>query len=213
MKERPILFSAPMVRALLAGTKTQTRRLLKLPKEYAAGDLSKAFPDNTSPFGACLKVPLDDTTQRVFCPHGSPGGRLWVRETTIIAPKNWADAPPVNRTGIIDNEGEERLVQYLATTPDREAADDFGLKATPSIFMPRWACRIRLEITGVRVERLNEISPDDACAEGIEEWQREQKLVGYPTTAYARGWDTINGAGSWAKNPWVWVITFKRVAP
>ncbi len=220
MKERPILFSAPMVLALLAGTKTQTRRIFKLPRAFEAlgGRLDESWPDNTSPFGACLKVPCkDDTAHRLFCPQGQPGDRLWVRETTIISPKRWSDdwALVAKENRREDNEGDMRAVQYLATAPEREAANSYNLKATPSIFMPRWASRITLEIAAIRVERLQEISQEDAVAEGVfpprETGATLTDQIVDPVRAYRSLWESINGPGSWKKNPWVWVVEFRRL--
>ena len=170
-----------MVRAILDGRKTQTRRVAKL-----------------------------NSSGRAACPYGKPGDRLWVRETTIISPKNWNDDPDFNR---IDNECCKRIVQYLATDPNTEGADDYGLKKTPSIFMPRWASRILLEITGVRVERLQDISKNDAIAEGVD-GENEAAKIGAewyekPKRAYRKIWEQINGPGSWDLNPWVWVVEFK----
>ena len=184
MKESPILFSAPMVRAILDGRKTQTRRVAKL-----------------------------NSSGRAACPYGKPGDRLWVRETTIISPKNWNDDPDFNR---IDNECCKRIVQYLATDPNTEGADDYGLKKTPSIFMPRWASRILLEITGVRVERLQDISECDAKAEGsyvCDYFGRrlldQSSNQGCYEWGYRSIWESLNGPGSWDLNPFVWVVEFK----
>jgi hypothetical protein len=220
MTERPILFSAPMVRALLAGTKTQTRRIVKFPAtktrrgEWEPMTIGGAgittSIGTTMPPGAAFG---HSKTGAVFT-YCLPGDRLWVRETSIIAPKNWNDGDLCTHT---DSEGVPRLVQYLATSPDREAANDFKLKATPSIFMPRWASRISLDVTGVRVERLNDISETDAVAEGVplaldedDEVMRSQR---WAIQDYRGLWESINGAGSWAKNPLVWVVEFKRIAP
>jgi hypothetical protein len=178
-RERPILFSAPMVRALLNGTKTQTRRRMR--------DSENAWREQKCPYDF--------------------GMRLWVRETTIIAPKRWTTE---NLSTHWDADGDGRIVQYLASQPNREAADDYNLKATPSIFMPRWACRITLEITDVRVQRLRDISEGDAKAEGVDPIREK---VPTHRDAYRYLWDDINGTGAWQANPWVWALTFRRVAP
>jgi hypothetical protein len=178
-RERPILFSAPMVRALLNGTKTQTRRRMR--------DSENAWREQKCPYDF--------------------GMRLWVRETTIIAPKRWTTE---NLSTHWDADGDGRIVQYLASQPNREAADDYNLKATPSIFMPRWASRITLEITDVRVERLQDISEGDAKAEGVDPIREK---VPTHRDAYRYLWDDINGTGAWQANPWVWALTFRRVAP
>lgn len=180
MKERPILFSAPMVRAILDGSKTQTRRAAKgiATVHVRTGE---ALAD------------IDSAGPRVACPYGQPGDRLWVREA-------WADC--------------DKLVRYYAT-------DDVHplRKKRPSIYMPRWASRITLEVTGVRVERLQDISVDDSMAEGIV----LQPDGGYgladsthyhftdPRVSYWSLWETINGPGSVDANPWVWVVEFKRM--
>jgi hypothetical protein len=259
--ERPILFSAPMVRALLAGTKTQTRRVVK-PQ-----------PDNPETFGVSpiwgqgvLREHLDpqqrfhvhaafnEGGKRVDrwlpCPFGAPGDRLWVRETFITTPKRWTDDWALfdKESRKVDGDGDMRAVQYLATAPDREGANGWGLKATPSIFMPRWASRITLEVTGVRVERLKDISETDSLAEGVEPMVHEcwsvweptceatvslmveptpediarhgyqdvrhigPKVIATAADRYMILWDSINGPGAASKNPWVWVVEFKRVA-
>jgi hypothetical protein len=205
VKERPILFSGPMVRALLAGTKTQTRRPVKTslpPSEYEIvyhpgnGHALETFGD-----------PHADGFERRFCPYGVPGDRLWVRETFAFTGCGPDDRGAMDwgahniRGG--DWEGErgcERWhVAYRASGDDPPAAGDHpGWR--PSIHMPRWASRITLEITEMRVQRLQDISGDDANAEGVEH-----------VAAFARLWNSINGPGAWDANPWVWALTFKRV--
>lgn len=205
MKERPILFSAPMVRALLNCTKSQTRRIVK--------------PSHIKFFEPSMNAALErsPTLATAFCPYGQPGDRLWVRET-------WQGP-------LIDEELEEEFHQspdyfkkpefcaYRATdTLDAINADGEALGWRPSIHMPRWASRILLEITAVRVERLADISKDDAMAEGIV----LQPDGGFgladsthynfsdPTDSYCSLWESINGAGAWFANPWVWVVEFQR---
>ena len=205
MKDRPILFSAPMVRALLNCTKSQTRRIVK-PQPYFIS------PENTP---RITKAP--GLHPYIPCPYGQPGDRLWVRET-------WQGP-------LIDEELEEEFHQspdyfkkpefcaYRATdTLDAINADGEALGWRPSIHMPRWASRILLEITAVRVERLADISKDDAMAEGIV----LQPDGGFgladsthynfsdPTDSYCSLWESINGAGAWFANPWVWVVEFQR---
>ena len=202
MKERPIIFSTPMVQAILEERKTQTRRVCKwnvINPIWTGKRWAEAGNDNTVHF-------------EIKCPHGKPGDLLWVRETTIIAPKNWVKKRFNN---ITDSDGDGRVIQYLATHPNTDAARNYGLKKTPSIHMPKWAARIWLEITGVRVERVQEISHADAVAEGYEECEPNN----YGTGSRARDWfaclwDSINGKKngcSWAENPWVWIVEFKRV--
>lgn len=193
MKERPILFSGPMVRAILDGRKTQTRRVNRF---------------------------------------GVPGDRLWVRET-------WADVEPLpSRTPAYDG-------ARFAVRPDGSSSElwyradgemgvtsllfDDGPRWRPSIHMPRWASRITLEIVDVRVERLHDITEEDARAEGVdwaspqpfgEKWddddREDPREVGYGSGSFAldnfrRLWSSINGSESWAANPWVWRVEFRRV--
>lgn len=197
MKERPILFSAPMVRAILAGTKTQTRRIVK--KQFAGtarivGDCV-AFIDNGRRAGP---------DQR--CPYGQPGDRLWVRET-------WAS----------NSRGD--ILYYRADCQQRGADWVMSLgegselcigRWQPSIHMPRWASRITLEITGVRVERLQDISEQDAMAEGAEPYRlpcRPQREALRHVDGFHTLWESINGPGSWERNPLVRVVEFWRVTP
>ena len=173
MTERPILFSAPMVRAILAGTKTQTRRVVKLKPDYM-----ETF----------LRLP----NKVACCPYGQPGGRLWVRET-------FEDCESALHSCV--------LYRADGGTP--------GTKWTPSIHMPRWASRITLEITGMRVERLQDISEADAMAEGVHYSLLEKIQAGqdrWARHAYKKLWESIHGPGSWDLNPWVWVVEFKGVA-
>lgn len=205
MKERPILFSAPMVRAILSGQKTQTRRAVK-PQPYI--DTMGNFCWNGGNFGQGFDGPLvqaiaspipSSKTGRVLCPYGKPGDRLWVRETF----QRFSD------------DGE---IMYRADPASLQAMNELKYdecqeaRWRPSIHMPRWASRILLEVVSVRVERLQEISKEDLAAEGIQE------LIdggidhdGTPLDTYCTLWESINGAGSWDKNPWVWVVEFKRI--
>lgn len=202
MKAHPILFSGAMVRALLDGSKTQTRRAVKFPsftKEH--------WRDPGLGAGEYFKVSRygEDTVHRVRCPYGMAGDLLWVRET-------WACYR------LISYEYDEW--EQVATAAERAeyhgalspvyAADkkNYPDQWHPSIHMPRWASRLTLEITGVRVERLQDISEADAKAEGCHYIDRPALSVGY-YPAYRELWESINGAGTWANNPWVWVIKFK----
>lgn len=192
MRERPILFSGAMVRAILGGRKSQTRRAVK-PQPAGAW----AAPGRSS------------------CPYGQPGERLWVRETH--APRadcwgRWAESVAYERS--VFGPGE---LCYAA-----DGGDPFIEKWRPSIHMPRWACRLVLEVAGVRVERLQAISEGDAEAEGAERdtepcdhARRSCAEVGClgPThrAGFADLWASINGQASWDANPWVWVVDFRRV--
>jgi hypothetical protein len=192
-RERPILFSAPMVRAILDGRKTQTRRVLKFPRfivnaldqEELVEALNKAKTKAVVERGPC-----DGVKNRYSCPYGQPGDRLWVREAwsthAIFDP-----LPPRDITA--------RSVHYWA---DGDAQTG---KRRPGMFLPRWASRITLEVTGVRVERLRDISEKDAEAEGCP----LDRLLARDW--YSQLWESINGPGSWDANPWVWVVAFKRI--
>jgi len=185
MSEKPILFSGPMVRAILEGRKTQTRRVVK-----CAG-LDLCGPCGLS--GEDMRLAGRDWSGNsvlLKCPHGETGSRLWVRETFQLIP---------------DDGGS---VVYRATDPDWETTEDWTWK--PSIFMPRHASRITLEITTVRVERVQDIGEVDAKAEGVEPFAPDD---GCYRSGYAGLWDSINakrGFG-WESNPWVWLLEFKRV--
>lgn len=214
MKERPILFSSAMVRALLDGRKTQTRRIIKTMNnnrlEVKVG-------------GKWRQIHAADPN--LPCPYGQPGDRLWVRETFGVL-----DA---------DHQTPDCKCYYKADCREGSESDDlrkeYGYKYKPSIHMPRWASRITLEIVSVRVERLNDISEQDALAEGMKGITKDRILVKYgipdsdgqpgtdnygwpwnkwctdPRGAFFGLWESINGAGSWQQNPWVWVVEFKRV--
>ena len=173
MKERPILFNGEMVRAILEGRKTQTRRIVKNQPcggwafDGVYGKITSPHPQRGK-FGAFLRRGVGTSWPELGilpCPFGQQGDRLWVRETSIITPKHHLNIP--DDFSIKDADGDPRWVQYLATEPDISGALECCLKITPSIHMPRWASRITLEITGIRVERLNEISNLDCFAEGL----------------------------------------------
>lgn len=206
-RERPILFSAPMVRAIIAGKKTQTRRLLRLPFLGPSDGVKRRV------YGP------DDIGQAVsFCPYGRPGGRLWVRETWAA---HWMynDVPPRECKSTLPDDN------YWFAADGTEAPSQLGTpprglrgKWRPSIFMPRWASRISLEITNVRVQRLHDVSEEDARDEGCDGdcgignmrvWQE----MGRCRYHFAGVWDEINGErAAWASNPWVWAVTFSRSA-
>lgn len=205
MKERPILFSAPMVRAILDSRKTQTRRLLRHdgpPENPPTEDFcepGQAPWTETTDRGTWIGCNEEGTTIFTRCPYGVPGDRLWVRETHAFT-----------------NDG---LPTYFDdfTSAEWEARRD----RKPSIFMRRAHSRITLAVTGVRVERLQAISEDDAEAEGIPTTVAEhtfRKCFRDPAERaaervkrYAKLWDEINGKrAAWASNPWVWVVEFKR---
>ena len=224
MKERPILFSAPMVRALLDGSKTQTRRVVK-PQPSKGWDFEAppVFGRITSPhpkkgrFGVFIRhgvgtdFPMVDL---IPCPYGQPGDRLWVRET-------WAHYHTVNHIRRSDGrafdevsdglagyraDGCETIEEFrehvrLMSGCDLQAVEINGDRWRPSIHMPRWASRITLEVTGVRVERLGDVSESDARAEGVQSVAEFKEL-----------WASINGPSSWDANPFVWVVSFRRMS-
>lgn len=192
MKERPILFSGPMVRAILAGTKTQTRRIVKPQPPSRWNHLHGAVfcSGEHERSGGCLGDAV------LPCPYGVPGDRLWVRET-------WGEFGPT-----IDAEQDFR---YRADGYQPPA----GRVWRPSVHMPRWALRITLEITDVRVERLQDISEESARAEGAIGWSERLPgrwdCRGTARDAFRDLWQSINGPDSWDPNPWVWVISFRRI--
>jgi hypothetical protein len=193
MKERPILFSGEMVRAILAGKKTQTRRVVKLDVSNffdppnCQDDKDAGWPITTTREGDTVKA-------ATLCPHGQPGDRLWVRET-------WGH----NGCGNCP-------IHYRADEPEwKNESLNPNAKWHPSIFMPRCASRILLEITAVRCERLQEITREDASAEGVVSFDELSTV-----DRYAILWESINGktpGKRWEDNPWVWVIEFRRIEP
>lgn len=231
--ERPILFSGPMVRAILReiDPKTQTRRVGKIQNhEYTQLGVSyighatkgtvalatyRAFPDQGSARWAICE-----------CPYGVPGDRLWIRETFALQSNVEDDLPPFadgRPVKHFDGEDESGWLQphYRATDPMPEpgcpederhncgSEDICASPWKPSIFMPRWASRITLEVTEVRVQRVQEISKADCIAEGME--GLDDVHAGWHQN-YAQLWDSINlkrGFG-WDANPWVWCVTFKK---
>ena len=200
MKERPILFSGQMVRAILEGRKTQTRRIVK---PQPTKDYVTLMPLSGELVGVTKHGGPIDNRGWLHCPYGKPGDRLWVRETHA-----WYDPA--------------QTVYYKASETDWTY-----LPWRPSIHMPRWASRINLEVVSVRVERLQDISEEDAMSEGIESWEergvddaqdyyRDYVTGGHVYNAkdsFRSLWQSINGPGSWEANPWVWVVEFKRIEP
>ena len=204
MKESPILFSAPMVRALLAGTKTQTRRIFKPDRmTWDANGRYTTYAMRGGELSTTGSGPFKPSSWLHYCPYGQPGGdRLYVRETWA-AQHVYDHLPP-------------RLIPQDARIHYAATEDRGGLLWRPSIHMPRWASRITLEITSVRVERLQEIDIADAQAEGVSDTgafilDGEGNEQGGPIAEYAVLWDQINGDGSWESNPWVWVVELKAI--
>ncbi|MFO6991719.1 hypothetical protein P3C81_28230, partial [Pseudomonas aeruginosa] len=224
-KERPILFSGPMVRAILEGRKTVTRRVVTPQPDFLGSMVDPNTPFKTLDAGLHA---------RITCPYGQPGDRLWVRET-------WTDVNMCGAPALAYRADEDirDLMEEPGFLDDRGAFnyDDPRVKPypfacwyaeldqarwRPSIHMPRWACRILLEITAVRVERLQDISEEQALAEGVrgepcDHARQACADIGCwgDTAKGAFGflWESLNGEGSWAENPWVWVVEIKRVTP
>lgn len=211
IKERPIIFSSPMVRAILDGRKTQTRRVIK--EKLMRGE------------GANVNN----------CPYGKPGDRLWVRETWQ-GPLFYDEIPEDWNS---DKYKTPEYCYYKASGDScdfTDSDDNFVERWSPSIHMPRWASRILLEVTNVRVERLHDISEEDAIAEGLKAITKDGKTIKYgipdrdgypgnddtgwdwcdwnvsPVSAYKMLWESINGQGSWDLNPFCWVIEFKVIS-
>jgi hypothetical protein len=234
MRERGITFNAEMVRAVLEGRKTQTRRIMKVqPESNQYGLLRIIDSTKRSNVGKCHWAESNatgpHTRSKLFsCPFGAVGDRLWVRETWM------PDAPRDGTWGDVEFYGCKG--SPLSMIPKRYRKPEHCIHRaswdcnemvgwTPSIHMPRWASRITLEITGVRVERLQNISQADAVAEGIKSgrcgnetsWRDAFYVPGdnqpyfNAETAYGDLWSSIYGDESWQANPWVWVIEFKRV--
>ncbi|MBS0187945.1 MAG: hypothetical protein JSS51_07740 [Planctomycetes bacterium] len=242
MKERPILFSGPMVRAILEGRKTQTRRIVKAQGELeflgGSGDPKTDpanwgwGPDDDGEYCSLVKNPFAGSWAR--CPYGVPGDRLWVKEKwrpvwheELFCCVQYA-ADSSYRKPEIDT--EERGFRFA------DMCDVSGDNAEPwhsSLHMWREFSRLTLTIADVRVERLQDISEEDAIAEGIERFTKDDKVFKYwptdpadrpirglemtwqdmphdPRVAFAALWNHVNGPGSWEANPWVWVIEFKR---
>lgn len=179
MSEKPILFSAQMVRAILEGRKTQTRRVIK-PQPEADLDPSTVVAAWDTGF-------IDEK-----CPYGETGDHLWIRENF------WLD----KKTG--------EMLGYCAEDEEKYS-NNKTVKKTHSIYMPRWASRITLEITDIRVERLQDITQADACAEGVllKSWEACDSFNTTPERQFCKLWKDINGPQSWDENPFVWVIEFK----
>ncbi|MGJ5663117.1 hypothetical protein [Morganella morganii] len=223
MKERGIIFNAEMVCAILDGRKTQTRRLAEFKVIEEGYNLN--FSGLKSGF-YCYGVPSsgfvlrsmgagcwNDRTFPLYCPFGNVGDRIWVRETFGLRVVRDAAG------------GTGEFITYRASKPDAvyctcASGDVIPMKWKPPSQMPRRSSRILLEITGVRVERLQDISEEDAINEGVKSfpdghWKCYQSDYGkYSPTAigsFSTLWNSINGEDSWYKNPWVWVIEFKQI--
>lgn len=220
MKQIPILFSTPMVQAILDGRKTQTRRTIKPQPELRQfiGNVTGNKIEGWQIPGTDKFWQPDDAPDcsLLNCPYGKPGDVLWVRET-------WSSLNTDN--------GIEYGFKSTASNATLEAMEDYKLKWKPSIHMPKAACRLYLQITDIRVERLQDISEDDAKAEGIQPLLQSRMQVAIdgrlyrnylnnpelfnhglrPVDSFKSLWQTINGPESWDRNDWIWVISFKRI--
>lgn len=209
MKERPILVSTPLIRPILTDLKVHTRRLIRLPEGY---DLAQNATVSHR-HGIWWEVRCEPwETVVVRCPFGVPGDRLWVRETWRSVgwrPENghWIEYAADNAK--VWREAPKDVLSvdvYNHAHPDRWR---------PSIHMPRWASRISLEVTEIRVQRIQEITEEDARAEGVCEHPAARSVVDSGMWTYRAAfravWDAID-PGGWDRNPWVWVVAFKRVA-
>lgn len=212
VKERPILFSAEMVKAILEGRKTQTRRIIKKPNLLQA--IEEWSEENP------YKKELSDAQK---CPYGQVGDRLWIRENFKVSN---IDEGYQNQFVIDDFEAPACVVEYedgskrkieLEHSEYLQAVRANKKKKSPSIHMPRWASRIILEITDIRIERLQDITEQDAIAEGCDNSKSEAAInIGWyekSKRAFERLWDGINKERGfdWSTNPYVWVIEFRRI--
>lgn len=206
-REKPILFSGPMVRAILEGWKSQTRRVVKPCGSRITNDIH-----------APNSRPRDFEAIKKFCPWGAPGDRLWVKETwgtppqlDVLKPTSLANGAPIEYRAGGTN------IKHIAHVLDPVK------RWRSSLFMCRWMSRLTLEIVAVRVERLQDISEYDCAAEGccdrtpLQDNEPAGKFIGSRhhwsavRLRYEALWESINGPGSWAANPWVWVIEFKKL--
>lgn len=211
--EKPMLFSGPMVRAILEGRKIQTRRVVKF---HPGPGCYNADGYNTVTDRAIVRVPwtAPNIEALIKCPH-PVGSRIWVRESFSFSLRG------VGTTGF------RNLVKYSADLAEKEVPSKHqsqfyrmvntkngrGWLSRPSIHMPRWASRITLEVTDVRVQRLQEITDEDAYAEGITDEQADNHYYDgpQPIMPFIHLWESINGPDAWAANPWVWVYSLKML--
>jgi len=232
MKEHPILFNGEMVRAILEGRKTQTRRPIKpQPVPSSMGDDLWVVKTDGKPSGmACINA--TDWDVRYWCEKWLPyeiGDRLWVRETFVLEDTDEmpTDGRPYRKMEEMGEFGHLLVPHYRATEPephivplDLSDSYDDRTRWRPSIHMPRWASRIALEVTGVRIQRVQEIGDSDAWDEGSW-WRRYDDAVGPPIyiahgeciDCFREQWDALyakRGLG-WDVNPWVWVIEFREL--
>lgn len=236
MKEHPILFSAPMVRAILTGAKTITRRVAWLSDDALnmidAADRVGAIrelrvPANADGYGFVgYKLGVEFYSAPIHCPYGAPGDRLWVRETFYCDDRRYKSMPDNDRqrAEFLAEMYYRADATWTGTVSELKCLGDGKSLWKPSIHMPRWASRITLEVTGVRVEQLHDITNRDAWEEGIDAFDgaiddakicaAANQLGCSPEDAratFACVWDDLNGQHApWRSNPWVWCISFRR---
>ncbi len=194
-----MIFNGEMVRALLDGRKTQTRRPIKW-RQTRATEIAEREDGSKWPWSEDADNVCDYWHP---CPFGAVGDRIWVREAFRVHSRATDVATLVYKASV-RNSWTEQTHRVPVSVCNKPATPE---KWTPSLHMPRWASRILLEITDVRVELLNSISKEDSLAEGITDWHG----VGTQVDNFSRLWQSIYGEESWNANPWVWVIKFKRV--
>lgn len=237
MTDRPILFSAPMILALLAGRKTQTRRLIKINPTGPILDFVKVATDNETGRsvyemkgngGSTVCIPAGKDLQTPhFMPPIAVGDRLWVRESLSVDYEEGDSYDPMggvreSACGVSYGFARGPSVPYHVYAADREYLEypdgtaEPPMRGIPSIHMPKWASRITLTVTDVKVERLHDISEADAIAEGASQYSSSTKLSrpfnpdwkGIYREGYAELWNEINGAGAWEDDPWIIAYTF-----
>ena len=216
MKERPILFSGAMVRAILDGRKTVTRRIVRFPRKEPHTFWGAAYPHPSGigwlfadhPLDAGLIAAVSKGRTGTLCPYGAPGDRLWVRET-------WATLTNNGIRTVYRADGEDPRTGWDDVPPERRPR----MTWRPSIFMRREESRLTLDVVSVRVERLQDITEEDARAEGFSLEPMPARINGEPgqvwvfdpVTWFAKTWDTINAdRATWLSNPWVWRVEFRR---
>ncbi|MES2218401.1 MAG: hypothetical protein V4501_08310 [Pseudomonadota bacterium] len=240
VKERPILFSAPMINAILDGRKTQTRRIVKPTKKHAEGVIildggtNRRWPynmfDGSEADGNGMEFPIG-------CPYGLVGDRIWVRETWSPISENWREAEDLmyegNNFWYKATYEKDMIAEGLSKEDAKSIVEhDHIINGwRPSIHMPRIASRINLEVTNLRIEMLNDISEKDAIAEGAQfvdfgkdqygqqkaGWRCDKTPGNYEESlvsakyAFFNLWEKLNGIDSVEKNPWVWVIEFTKI--
>ena len=236
MTDRPIIFSGEMVRAILDGRKSQARRIVKAEVDFVGGsgdDINDpcnwGFEDGEHGTGWWL-LKGDQFGQQIPCPYGQPGDRLWVRETWGVSPGFDASFDAARRDeplpGVVVRRPASAWHDLILYRADGGIFSD-KQKWRPSIHMPRWAARIWLEISGIRGERVQDISEEDAKAEGVEKMKVfpkdfnpfRNKLHGHLPPleescyrhSFACLWNKLHGPDAWDRNDWVWVIEFKRI--